>query len=185
MAERHMGGVVLTSLHNINYFSGFLYCYFGRQYALVVTPDDCVTISAGIDGGQPHRRCHGDNITYTDWRKDNFYHTIRSLLSNVKGEVGLEFDHVNVDSIRKFESTFPQGKITDIGEATMNMRLLKSEEEIELITQGARIGDIGGDAVVGAIKEDVPEYEVALASTGAMVREIAAAYPEAELLDSK
>ena len=44
---------VFTSLHNIAYYSGFLYCAFGRPYGLVVTDTDCVTISAGIDAGQP------------------------------------------------------------------------------------------------------------------------------------
>ena len=41
--------VVLTSMHNIAYYSGFLYCSFGRPYALVVTATQDVTISAGID----------------------------------------------------------------------------------------------------------------------------------------
>ena len=40
---------VFTSMHNIAYYSGFLYCAFGRPYGLVVTETDCVTISAGID----------------------------------------------------------------------------------------------------------------------------------------
>ena len=40
---------VFTSMHNIAYYSGFLYCSFGRPYGLVVSETDCVTISAGID----------------------------------------------------------------------------------------------------------------------------------------
>ena len=36
---------VFTSMHNIAYYSGFLYCAFGRPYGLVVTETDCVTIS--------------------------------------------------------------------------------------------------------------------------------------------
>jgi len=62
--------VVLTSMHSIACYSGFLYCSFGRPYALVVTCREVVTISAGIDAGQPWRRCYGDNITYTDWQHD-------------------------------------------------------------------------------------------------------------------
>jgi creatinase len=53
-----------------------------------------------------------------------------------------------------------------------------------LIRQGARICDIGGAATVEAIAEGVPEYEVALHSTQAMVRAIAAAYPHTELMDT-
>ena len=55
MAERSIDSVVFTSMHNIAYYSGFLYCAFGRPYGLVVTATDAVTISAGIDAGQPWR----------------------------------------------------------------------------------------------------------------------------------
>ena len=58
---------VFTSMHSIAYYSGFLYCSFGRPYGLVITRTECVTISAGIDAAQPWRRSHGDSITYTDW----------------------------------------------------------------------------------------------------------------------
>ena len=34
---------VFTSMHNIAYYSGFLYCSFGRPYGLVVTPTQSVT----------------------------------------------------------------------------------------------------------------------------------------------
>ena len=79
MVEAGVDAAVLTSMHNIAYYSGFLYCSFGRPYGLVVTPTESVTISAGIDAGQPWRRCHGDNITYTDWTRDNYWRAILSV----------------------------------------------------------------------------------------------------------
>jgi creatinase len=63
MQDAGITACVLTSMHSIAYYSGFLYCSFGRPYGLVVTMSDSVTISAGIDAAQPWRRCHGDNIT--------------------------------------------------------------------------------------------------------------------------
>jgi creatinase len=66
----------------------------------------------------------------------------------------------------------------------MRLRMIKSAEEIAVIKQGARIADIGGAACVEAIAEGVPEHEVALHSTQAMVREIARTFPHAELMDS-
>ena len=51
-ADMHNLGVdacVFTSMHNVAYYSGFLYCAFGRPYALVVTQTEAVTMSAGID----------------------------------------------------------------------------------------------------------------------------------------
>ncbi|MEC8194880.1 MAG: aminopeptidase P family N-terminal domain-containing protein, partial [Pseudomonadota bacterium] len=55
MAAHGVDAAVFTSMHNVSYYSGFTYCAFGRPYAVVVTPTECVTISAGIDAGQPWR----------------------------------------------------------------------------------------------------------------------------------
>ena len=62
--------------------------------------------------------------------------------------------------------------------------MFKSPEELALIREGARIADIGGQACVDTIGEGVPEHEVALASTQAMVRAIAETYPHTELMDT-
>jgi len=79
MEDTGVEATVFTSMHNIAYYSGFLYCAFGRPYGLVVTPSESVTISAGIDAGQPWRRSHQDNITYTDWQRDNYWRAVRSV----------------------------------------------------------------------------------------------------------
>ena len=65
MAAGDIGAVLFTSYHNINYYSDFLYCAFGRPYGLVVTQEDATTISANIDGGQPWRRSFGGNLVFT------------------------------------------------------------------------------------------------------------------------
>ena len=44
LRDKGVNAAVFTSMHNIAYYSGFLYCAFGRPYALVVTATDCVTI---------------------------------------------------------------------------------------------------------------------------------------------
>ncbi|RIK15189.1 MAG: creatininase, partial [Acidobacteria bacterium] len=59
-----------------------------------------------------------------------------------------------------------------------------SPEEIEVIKHGARIGDLGGEAIRAAIREGVMEYEVALAGTEAMVHEIARTFPHREVRDT-
>ncbi len=49
MSDNGIDSVLFTSIHNINYYSDFLYCSFGRPYGLVVTADKATTISANID----------------------------------------------------------------------------------------------------------------------------------------
>ncbi len=178
-----LDAAVLTSYHNICYFSDFLFCYFGRRYAFVLTPDNATTVSAGIDAGQPWRRTFGDNITYTDWRRDNYFHALQTLLPSAR-RIGIEFDHVNLETRRLLEDAFPNAEFVDLGAPTMWMRTVKSAEEIALIKEGARTADIGGESIRAAIKEGVPEYEVALAGTQTMVRHIAKTFPHAELMDT-
>ena len=80
MSRMDLPAVLLTSMHNVAYYSGFLYCSFGRPYACVVTHDACTTVSANIDAGQPWRRSFGDNLTYTDWQRGNYWRAIRDLI---------------------------------------------------------------------------------------------------------
>ncbi|MGO4563051.1 M24 family metallopeptidase [Rhizobiales bacterium 3FA27D7] len=183
LAELKLDAAILTSYHNICYFSDFLYCYFGRRYAFVVTPQKAISVSAGIDAGQPWRRTFGDNVTYTDWRRDNYFHALQEALPGVK-RLGIEFDHVNIELRKLLQDAFPEVEFVDIGSPTMWLRTIKSAEEIALIKEGARTADIGGEAVRDAIREGVPEYEVALAGTQAMVRHIAKTFPHAELMDT-
>ena len=98
--------------------------------------------------------------------------------------IGIEFDQVNLDLRRLLEEAFPNVEFVDIGSPTMWLRTIKSTEEIVLIKAGAATADIGGAAVAKAVQEGVPEYEVALAGTQAMVRHIADRFPHAELMDT-
>ena len=187
MADNDVDAVVFTSYHNINYYGDFLYTAFGRQYALVVTADSHVTVSANIDAGQPWRRSFGDNVVYTDWQRDNYYHAIATVLERAgvqRGRLGVEDDHVPPTTRSQLAQSLPGFTLTDISTPVMRLRMIKSAEEIALIKQGARIADLGGAAVVDAITEGAPEYEVALAGTRAMVRETAGTYPHAELRDT-
>ena len=140
-------------------------------------------MSAGIDGGQPWRLTHGNNITYTDWRKDNFFHALQTLIPKAR-RIGIEFDEVSVDLLAKLNNAFPDAEFVDVGEATMWMRTIKSPEEIAHIKTLTAIADIGGQACRDAIGVGVGEHEVALASTQAMVRELAKTYEYSELMDT-
>ncbi|UCI23058.1 M24 family metallopeptidase (plasmid) [Mesorhizobium sp. B2-1-8] len=183
LAELKLDAAVLTSYHNICYFSDFMFCYFGRRYAFVVTAEKAVSVSAGIDAGQPWRRTFGDNITYTDWQRDNYFYALQQTLPGVK-RIGIEFDHVNLEFRKLLQDAFPDVEFVDVGAPTMWLRTIKSAEEIALIKEGARTADIGGDAIYKAIGANVPEYEVALAGTQSMVRHIAKTFPHAELMDT-
>jgi creatinase len=183
MAARGFDAALFTSIHNINYFSDFLYCSFGRPFGLVVTSDKSTTISANIDGGQPWRRSFGDNLIYTDWQRDNFFRAVQELVPD-GARLGIEADHLTLQNRDKLAAALPASTFEDVAADCMRFRMVKSDAEIAHIREGARIADIGGFACAEAIAPGVPEHEVALYATQAMVREIAKSFPHTELMDT-
>ena len=183
MSAAGVDACVLTSMHNIAYHSGFLYCAFGRPYGHVVTATDSVVISAGIDAAQPWRRCHGDAITYTDWARDNYWRAVLSVTGPGK-VIGYEADHLTLMQKDKLDAFLTPARTVDIAPDTMARRMRKSDAEIALIRAGAETADIGGYAIRDAIREGAREIDVAMAGRDAMEVEIARRFPEAEYRDT-
>ena len=186
MSEKDLDIIILTSMHNIAYYSGFIYCSFGRPYGCVITSKKIITISANIDASQPWRRSHCDNIIYTDWKRDNFLKSIVSTIGKnaTPKSIGVENDHLTIEMSNKLKSIFSISVFNDISHNLMNLRMIKSKEEIEIIKNGARIADLGAEEIVKHIKEGQTEIEIAIAGRDRMEREIAKTYPNAEYMDT-
>ena len=183
MSNKGLDACIFTSMHNIAYYSGFLYCSFGRPYGLIVTADNSITISAGIDAAQPWRRCHGDNITYTDWNRNNFFKSILSVTGkNII--LGIEGDQLSIAQKSLLDEFLEPRASLDISNDTMLQRMNKSDAELDLIRQGAAVADIGGYAIKDAVKSGARELDVAMAGRDAMELEIARRFPDSEYRDT-
>lgn len=183
MDAQGVDACVFTSMHNIAYYSGFLYCAFGRPYGLVVTPTESVTISAGIDAAQPWRRSHADNITYTDWQRNNYWRAVRSVTGTGR-TIGVEGDHLTLAQSSLLDDFLSPARRIDVAPMTMRQRMHKSSAEIALIRQCAEVADVGGYAIKDAVKEGAREIDVAMAGRDAMEMEIAKRWPGAEYRDT-
>ena len=186
MSNSNIDMIILTSMHNVAYYTGFIYCSFGRPYGCVVTQKKIVTISANIDASQPWRRSHCENIIYTDWKRDNFLKAIVSIIGkeDPPKTIGIENDHVTLEIKDKLNSIFSFSNFKNISTQLMNIRMIKSQEEIEIIKNGARIADLGAEEMVKHIKTGESELEIAIVGRDKMEREIAKTYPDAEYMDT-
>jgi len=186
MSKNNLDMIILTSMHNIAYYTGFIYCSFGRSYGCVITNKKVVTVSANIDAGQPWRRSAYDNIIYTDWKRDNFLKSIVSIIGRDEPpkNIGIEHDHITLEVENKLKSIFSFSNFSDISKKLMKLRMIKSKEEIDIIKNGARIADIGAEEIVKHIKIGESELEIAIAGRDRMEREIAKTYPDAEYMDT-
>ena len=186
MDKKNLDIIILTSMHNIAYYSGFIYCSFGRSYGCIITKNEIYTVSANIDASQPWRRSHCENVIYTDWKRDNFFKAIISIIGqkNIPKNIGIENDHITIEIKEKLSSIFNFSVFSDISKDLMKLRMIKSSEEIKIIKNGARIADIGGEEIVKNICEGNTEIEVSIAGRDRMEREIAKSYPDAEYMDT-
>ena len=186
MDKKNIDMMILTSMHNVAYYTGFIYCSFGRPYGCIITKNKIFTISANIDAGQPWRRSHCENVIYTDWKRDNFLKAIVSIVGRDEPpkNIGLEFDHITLDIKEKINSIFTFSLFFDVSKDLMQLRMIKSNEEIEMIKNGARIADLGGEEIVRNISQGATELEIAIAGRDYMEREIAKSYPGAEYMDT-
>ena len=186
MSKNNLDMIILTSMHNIAYHTGFIYCSFGRPYGCVITEKKIVTISANIDASQPWRHSFCENIIYTDWKRDNFLKAIVSIIGRDEPpkNIGIENDHDCLEIKEKFKSLFSFSKFSDVSKDLMQLRMIKSSEEIDIIKNGARIADIGAEEMVKHIKVGASELEIATVGRDKMEMEIAKTYPEAEYMDT-
>ncbi len=183
MTDKGLEAVVLTSMHCVSYYTGFTYCSFGRPYACVVTHDRALTVSAGIDGGQPARQSATDNVIYSDWKRDNFWRAVKNCVGNA-GAIGMEGDHLTMVQQAKMTDFLEPLKTEDIAPASMQQRMIKSNAELDLIREGARVADVGGFAIRDAIRVGAREIDIAMAGRDAMELEIAKSFPNSELRDT-
>ena len=186
MSKKKVDMVILTSMHNIAYYTGFIYCSFGRPYGCVITEKKIVTISANIDASQPWRRSNCDNVIYTDWKRDNFLRAIVSIIGreDPPKNIGIEEDHLTLEMMSKVKSIFTFSTFKDVSKNLMNLRMIKSKEEIEIIKNGAKIADLGAEEIVKHIRPGESELEISIQGRDRMEREIAKTYPDAEYMDT-
>jgi creatinase len=180
MAGNDVDAAFFTSGPAITHLSGWLCRDVGRNRGLVLTRTDGSTISAAIEGGRGWRQSLGGNLSYTDWRRDNYWRAVRQLTAGVR-RLALEFDTVSLDFRRLLDAALPGVEMVDIAPFVRAMRRVKSCEEIALIRKGAMICDLGARAAVACIRPGVAEYQVAHAATEAMNLALAEAFPRVEL----
>ena len=181
MDAHDVDAALFTSTHGIAYFSGWFCSNLVRKCGMVVSPTAATTISPAVAGGQPWRQGFHANISYTDWRRDNFFHALRQLTPRV-GRLAIELDHVTAKFLRQLEAALPGVDFVDIGQASMCMRAINSTEEHAVLRASARIAAQSATAALGLIAPGIAEFEVGIAAAAAMHRAIAATFPKTGMM---
>lgn len=179
--------VITTSFHNTLYYSNFWMVPFGRLHASVILQQgEPAIVAPTIEYDRPKNDSWFKDVRIYSDAANSLEGTVRLVVAILgdhgitRGRIGIEEDQLNIALLKRLQRALPDFGFVDMGEEMMCQRLVKSDEEIALIRQGAEICDIGARAFVVAVQEGKTEVQVARASVIAMEEEICRRFPEFE-----
>ena len=191
MDELGLDAMIFTSIHNVLYYIGWYCPPVGRLHSAVIPrKGEPALIVSTIEDLRANYCCYYEDVRhFHDWEmspEDNNVRLASEVLIDNKitsGRLGYEIDSVSVELKLKLDRQFSNFEFVDIAHKTMMQRLVKSDEEIDLIRHGVEICEIGGYAAVEALKPGVTEVQVANACNIAIAEELRKRFPDIEYDD--
>ena len=189
LAEAEIDVALITDDDNVYYLTGYydyLHMEFGRPTILVVSRDgDTLLITPTIDLNTAQAAARVDRIAaWNDGMGDEWRAELPAALRGVK-RVALEPDHMPPlvrNYVNHITASLEQTNATTI---LAKMRMIKSEEELQLARHAGMVAVAMMAAGRDTIEDGVPEYEVALATSQAGTRKaaelLATHYTDAEM----
>ncbi len=171
LAEKNLNCTIITSPQHIFYLSGYL-PNVDYPCALLIPKDGTkvLVISESELGCLNGKRTFPEIKIYLDYsirqRIDvslNFLKVIKDVLKrflkkrNIIGIEGLNFTYNFADEIVR---EFPNTELNDISCVLMQMRVIKSAEELGLIKKAVKIADLGQKVVKENLRESISELEL-------------------------
>jgi Xaa-Pro aminopeptidase len=188
IADENIDFALINDTDNIYYLSaywGYLGMEFGRPTIIVVPKSESPTIiTPGLEAEMARAMSWIEDIReWTDGVGGEWVAHLQDLLgNNQKCTVGIERLKTHPLILDYLRREFSGVNIVDISDILANMRMVKTPEEIAVMQQAGQVTVAMCDGGVNAIKEGVPEYEVALAVAASGTRK-AAEFLSAEGVD--
>ena len=168
---------IITDDDSLYYFTGYfdyLHMSFGRPTLLLVPKDsDSVLITPLIDVHLVSKNCPVDKIiTWNDgvgdeWRE----HLPKYIKKNLK--IGIEKFKISTLVLNYISSLIEEKFLSNITPTLDSIRMIKTKEELKIAKSAGKVAEAMMNAGKEAIGDNVPEYEVALATSQAGTRKAA------------
>jgi len=177
LREADIDCAMITDDDSVYYFTGYydyLHMDFGRPTILVVPRDgDSLLITPSMEMDMAEAAARVDRIAV--WN-DGLGNEWRELLPNVlsgNGRIGVEPNLMPAVVRIYLDSIVEPGRIVDVMPVIAGLRMIKSTDELQLARHAGQVAMAMMDAGRAAIGADVPEFEVALATSAAGTRKAA------------
>jgi Xaa-Pro aminopeptidase len=166
---------VITDQGSIAYLAGFwgyLSVEFGRPTILILRPDEePVVVTPLMETEMVGRMTWMTRIlSWTDSGSGRWENVLTRELGRAPSVIGVETAGIPAVILTWLKENYPASRLVDAGKVLGEMRMIKAPEEIEIMRQAGRIAAAMMAAAQGALKEDAPEYEAALAVIDAGTR---------------
>ena len=168
---------IISDDDSLYYFTGYfdyLHLSFGRPTLLLVPKDsDSVLITPLIDVHLVSKNCPVDKIiTWNDgvgdeWRE----HLPKYIKKNLN--IGIEKFKISTLVLNYISSLTEEKFLSNITPTLDSIRMIKSDEELKIAKSAGKVAEAMMNAGKEAIGDNVPEYEVALATSQAGTRKAA------------
>ncbi|MFW6116227.1 MAG: M24 family metallopeptidase [bacterium] len=179
MTEERIDILLLTDPDTVYYVSGF-WGYLGMEFGrptVVIVPQSgsCTLITPSLEAEMARAMIWFDDIReWTDGVGEGWVTHLRDQLGGYeKPTIGIERLQIPPLVSHRLRSVAPGAAFVDISGILMDMRMVKSPEEIEIMRQAGRVAVAMAEAAGDTIGEGVPEYEVSLAVIAAGTRKAA------------
>ncbi len=169
---------VLTDESSIAYLAGFwgyLSVEFGRPTFLVVRPDEePIVVTPLMESEMVSAMTWVSNVmTWEDSGANRWENILHKAIGDHTRKVAVELDSLPAIVRNWFDNSMSATTLEDISPVLGEMRMIKSPEEIEIMRQAGQIARVMMEAAEGALAQDAPEYEAALAVINAGSRKAA------------
>ncbi|SVB39791.1 uncharacterized protein METZ01_LOCUS192645 [marine metagenome] len=177
MQENNIDLAVITDDDSLYYFTGyynFLHMDFFRPTILLVPKDDDSTlITPLLDVLLVEKDCPVENIiTWNDGIGEEWREVIPKFIKENK-KIACEKYKINA-TVSNYLSDLMNGKVIEnITPVINNIRMIKTDEELKIARHAGEVGLAMMEAGKKALGHNVPEYEIALATSQAGTRKAA------------
>lgn len=189
LTETGIDVALVTDEDNVYYLTGYydyLHMEFGRPTILVVPRDgDSLLITPTIDLNTALAAARVDRIAaWNDGLGAQWRAELPGVLSHAS-HIGIEPNHMPPLVRAHVDELVPDERLTSVTPILANMRMIKSEQELQLARHAGQVAGAMMAAGRAAIGDGVPEFEVAIATSRAGTRKaaelLAAHYDDADM----
>ena len=171
MAEHGLDALLVTDPASIHYLTGYKTFEVSVHTALVFRADHCFLQVPSIETGPAVTTAWVDEISGYQW--EDIESVLEPLVSHLRGchRIGIEPWNAGLryGVMEELTAQLGRERFDACGGLLADVRLIKTDAEIDCLRDSARITEAGLEAAIASIRQGVDENAIAAAGASAML----------------